>query len=222
MSNIATCFFKSLLSLLCFTSFLSAENNVDKQNVFYVHSSIVLSQPELTANAITRNEFPGFYEDFLVLHSLIRKYQPKNIFEIGTCLGTGTMIIKNALGSGTVYSLDLPPGIPKEYAFLNKITTGERCTLPYIQIFGDSLTYDYTQQYPIDSWFIDGEHDYTHAFHESTQALVANPSTCFWHDTDIPDIFRAVLDTFGQSEDYNVYRVVDTRISYAIKKSLDK
>lgn len=221
MSNVTSCLFKILWSTVCFTSFLTAGNTSDaKENVFFINSSAVL-QPDLMKNAITRNDWVGFYEDYLVLHCLIKKHQPISLFEIGTCLGDGTLIIKNAIGEGTVYSLDLPPGMPKQYHFLNAHTTGSHCTLPYIQLFGDSLTYDYTQHYPLDSWFIDGEHDYAHAFHESAQALASNPRACYWHDTEIPDIFRAVLDTFGQSEEYNVYRVVDTRVSYAIKKTLD-
>lgn len=190
------------------------------ENVFFINSNDIIT-PELMSNAITRNEFFGFFEDFSVLHCLIKKYQPKSLFEIGTCEGVGTMIIKNAMGTGTLYSLELPPNIPKQYFFLNEQTTGAKCSLPYVQLFGDSMTYDYAKHYPIDSWFIDGEHDYAHAFHESTEALLSNPSTCFWHDTDIPDIFQAVLDTFGKSNDYHVYRVTDTRITYAIKKQLD-
>lgn len=221
MRNFSRNAFRSILfSLFCLSGALSADNAPVQENVFYLNSSQVI-EPRLSKNAITRNEFRGFYDDFLVLHCLIKKFQPQNLFEIGTCEGMGTLIIKNAIGAGTVYSLDLPPNVPKEYHFLNERTTGARCTLPYVQLFGDSMTYDYTRQYPIDSWFIDGEHDYTHAFYESTQALYSSPSYCFWHDTDIPEIFQAVLDTFGNSPDYNVYRVVDTRITYAVKKSLD-
>ena len=66
-------------------------------------------------DAILNEEFTGFKEDYLVLHSLIRKYQPDTFFEIGTNMGTGTNIICNAMGFsddvlniGQVYSLDLP------------------------------------------------------------------------------------------------------------------
>lgn len=208
-------FLATLLIIIGAHSFLAADDNI-----FFIDSSQVI-ESALINSAITRNEFKGFYEDFLVLHCLIRKYEPKNLFEIGTCEGVGTMILKNALGSGTLYSLDLPPNVPKEYQFLNERTTGARCTLPYVQLFGDSMTYDYAQHYPIDSWFIDGEHDYRHAFYESTQALFSEPSTCFWHDTDIPEIFQAVLDTFGQDGNYNVYRVLDTRITFAVRKDID-
>ncbi len=210
-----------VLSLISAASCLAADHGVyNRDNVFFIDSSQVL-ESTLKKGAITRNEFKGFYDDFLVLHCLVKKYKPVNLFEIGTCEGVGTMIIKNAMGAGTVYSLDLPPNVIKEYHFLNELTTGGRCTLPYIQLFGDSMTYNYKQHFPIDSWFIDGEHDYAHAFYESFQALLSCPSTCFWHDTDIPEIFEAVLDTFGQSNDYNVYRVLDTRITFAVKKSLD-
>ncbi len=210
--------FLFLLAMLVSADVRADQTSLVNPNVRFISSYDVLDAT-LMAKAITRNEFPGFYEDFLVLHCLLAKYRPFNLFEIGTCEGVGTMIIKNALGSSTVYSLDLPPNVPKEYTFLNAYTTGARCSLPYVQLFGDSMTYAYEKHYPLDAWFIDGEHDYAHVFYESTQALLSNPSFIFWHDTDIPCVFNAILDVFANRDDYLLYRISDTRISYAIKKN---
>lgn len=77
------------------------------------------------------------------------------------------------------------------------------------------MTYDYEQDFPIESWFIDGCHDYQHVYHETVQALKSNPKLIVWHDTDIEDVFQAILDVFSTHDKYNLYRIIDTRISFA-------
>lgn len=220
--------FLILLSIvtLSYVASISAQFPCDSSlnsapNFTKISSSLVLSS-ELKAGAITRNDWPGFYEDFLVIHALIRKYKPANLFEIGTCLGTGTLIIKNAIGNPTVYSLDLPPNVQKEYHFLNERTTGSSCYLPYVQLFGDSLTYNYSQHYPIDSWFIDGQHDYQHVYHESLQAIQSGARLIIWHDTDLPEVLSGLMDAFLSTECYDIYRVEDTRVTYAVKHQIDQ
>lgn len=174
--------------------------------------------PVLAQDAIIRQE-RGFENDFLALHCAIRKYAPFNMFEIGTCHGTGTIIIKNAIGDGTVYSLELHPDSQGDY-HLTMEEIGYRCSLPYIQLFGDSMTYDYTQNFPIDSWFIDGQHDYIHVYYETLQAIRSNPKLIVWHDTDIQEVFQGVLDAFSSSPQYDIYRIIDTRVSFAVKRNL--
>ena len=170
----------------------------------------------LAKDAIIRNE-QGFENDFLLLHCLIKEYQPSNLFEIGTCEGKGTMIVANAIGDGKVYSLELPPEDQRDF-HLEAERIGMYCTLPYVQLFGDSMTFDYTQYFPLDSWFIDGFHDYGHVYYETLQALRSNPILIVWHDTDMDDVFQAVVDAFEDNHGYSIVRVLDTRITYAIKK----
>jgi predicted O-methyltransferase YrrM len=200
------------LALICFS--LALQTSQISAEVHYIQFNDVFNT-ELSSDAIIRNE-KGFENDFLVIHCLIRQYRPSNLFEIGTCEGAGTMIIKNAIGSGTVYSLELPPG-ESAYA-LSKESIGSRCSLPFVQLFGNSMSYDYSRNFPIESWFIDGWHDYEHVYYETTQALFSNPLLIMWHDTDIPEIFKAVLDVLEESSQYDVYRVVDTRMTYAVRK----
>src|SRR5437868_1316366 len=69
-------------------------------------------------DAIIRDDFPGFKEDYLAIHSLIRRYHPQRFMEIGTSSGTGTNVICNAMGINSywpfsktkVFSIDVPPG----------------------------------------------------------------------------------------------------------------
>jgi len=178
----------------------------------YITSEMVIT-PALSANAIIRAEV-GFEKDFLVLHCLIKKYSPKKIFEIGTCEGYGTLIMANACRTSSIISIDLPPNTPPYY--LDKNTIGNKCYLPYQQVFGDSLTYNYEQHFPINAWFIDGAHDYNHVKYETEQAVKSDAQLIIYHDTDVPEVLQAVIDSLEDSA-YTIYRVTDTRISYAIK-----
>lgn len=155
-----------------------------------------------------------FVDDFLVLHCLIKMTKPSSLFEIGTCTGEGTLIIKNAIDKGIVYSLDLPPG---EGAYnLSSNDVGARCSLPFVQIFGDSMTLRYEDYYPIESWFIDGAHDYEHVYYETLKALESNPKIIIYHDADIPEVFQGIKDGLEDRSDFLLYRVVDTRIAFAV------
>lgn len=174
---------------------------------------------ELAKDAIINNEFPGFREDYLVLHCLIKKYKPKSFFEIGTNLGSGTRIIKNAMGEeGVVFTLDLPfeqlhPSLVRG----EKDIVGINCPLPYIQLRGDSMTFDYSK-YPCEGYFIDGEHDYDHPRIEGYAAVEAGAKLIVFHDLHVVPVQNAVGEVFYRNRDYDVYRVTDTRIAYAIKK----
>lgn len=181
--------------------------------------------PELLTGAIENNEYPGFREDYHVLHCLIRKCMPTSIFEIGTNMGTGTNIICNAGKNWLikVYSLDLPTELA-HVSLQHPISEGKgdkvgsNCKFHYTQLRGDSMTFDF-DMVRCDAYFIDGEHDYDHPRHESHEALRANPKLIIWHDADIPDVWRAIVDSFDYSKpDMELYRVTDTRIAYAVKK----
>jgi predicted O-methyltransferase YrrM len=167
-------------------------------------------QAPYTNDAILRKD-PLFTDDFLTLHSLLRRAEPASVFEIGTCTGEGTQIIKNAVGESVVYSLELPQG--QSSYDISKI--GEACSLPYVQLLGDSSTFPYSEYHPIEAWFIDGAHDYEHVFYETKQALLSHPTLIVWHDADIQEVFEGIKDGLDESE-YTLFRVDHTRIAFAI------
>ena len=170
-----------------------------------------ICKTEYTRGAILRKD-PPFVDDFLTLHSLLRIVKPSSVFEIGTCTGEGTLIIKNAVGNSPVYSLELP----LEESTYHIQLVGKACTLPYIQITGNSLRLNYSAYYPIDSWFIDGAHDYPHVLHETKQAVLSHPKIIIWHDADIPEVLKAICDGLEEIESYILFRVSDTRIAFAV------
>lgn len=182
--------------------------------------------PELAKGAIINNDFHGFREDYLILHCLLKIHQPKTFLEIGCNMGVGTKIIKNALSKDSqVYSLDLPTELA-HISLQHPISEGKgdkvgsRCDLPFTLLRGDSLTFDFGQ-YPCEGYYIDGEHDTLHAKHETLQVLKCNPKIVAYHDTDIKAVMDGILEALEiapNAQEYNLFRVVDTRISYLLRK----
>lgn len=181
--------------------------------------------PELLKGAIENNEYVGFREDYHLVHCLMRIHNPKSVFEIGCNMGTGTKIIKNCLPGANVMSLDLPTELahislqhPINEGKGDKV--GSRCDLPFTLLRGDSLKFDYAA-HPAEAYFIDGEHDYEHPYHETTQALKNNPKLIIWHDSDMEPVYNAIIDAFNRErklKQYDLFRVTDTRIAYALRK----
>lgn len=172
--------------------------------------------PELSKGAILNKEFQGFEQDYLVLHCLLRKYRPKSLLEIGTNFGTGTNIICNALPSADVYSLELPLG--EGDAPLNqggRDMTGRNCKFRFTQLRGNSLYFDY-DAYPCEAYYVDGSHFYENVLAETEGILRQMPDLVIYHDTDIPEVLKAIKD--AMNTDYELYRVTDTRISYLLRK----
>lgn len=175
---------------------------------------------ELAEGAILNTEYHGFREDYLLLHCLLRKCKPKSVFEIGTNMGTGTKIIKNAFPRADVYSLDLPTELA-HISLQHPInegkgdSVGHKCDLPFTLLRGDSMIFDYSE-FPCEAYFIDGEHDFDHPFHETTEIIKLKPKLIVWHDSDIPCVWEAI--TKAVTDNYELFRVTDTRIAYAVRK----
>lgn len=180
-----------------------------------------LYDAEICADAIINDEYHGFKQDYLMLHLLLRKYKPKTVFEIGTNMGTGTRIIKNAVGpDAKVYSLDLPTELA-HISLQHPInegkgdSVGHKCNLPFTQLRGDSMKFDYSK-YPCEAWYIDGEHSEKNVTHEVAEALKQNPKIVILHDTDMPEVMQGILNSITKK--YELYRIEDTRISYLLIK----
>jgi predicted O-methyltransferase YrrM len=183
------------------------------------YSEIVTSSK--MEGAVINDEFIGFPEDYSVIHCLLKEWNPRSIFEIGTNVGNGCRVMRNSCPSAKIVSLDIRP------------EAGKFCPSDIEKVVGDSLVYDYQKHYPIDCWFIDGEHVYHNAFIETKKALESGAKYIIYHDADIPEVYDAILDSFresGEIENYDIHQVIEppfvysssgkniTRIAYAIKK----
>lgn len=178
-----------------------------------------LYDKDIAFGAIINDEFKGFKEDYLILHCLLRLHYPKSVLEIGTNMGRGTEIICNALPNAKVYSLDLPTELahvslqhPINEGKGDKV--GSLCKKPFTQLRGDSTTFDYSQ-YPCEAYYIDAEHTYNNVKAETSAVLLNNPKIVIYHDSDIPEVLRGIID--GMNENYQLYRVTDTRIAYLLR-----
>lgn len=189
-------------------------------------------KPPYSDGAITRDDFPGFREDYLAIHSILRRFRPKVILEIGTSMGTGTNIICNAMNvrkgiKGKIFdkkkvvSIDVPPGTDPSIIYPegedgHPVKPGANCTFPFTQLFGSSIKFDFKPHYPIDSWFIDGKHDYEYCSKDTKQALKSDPDLIIWHDMQIKEVYEAVADVMV-NRGYKIYWVNKTRVAYAVK-----
>src|SRR3972149_1346571 len=194
--------------------------NMDRAAMIAISYSDIVNE-QLSKDAILNNEFPGFKEDYLVLHCLLKRYPVTRFLEIGTNMGMGTLIIKNALGDlAHVYSLDLPPE-KAHISLQHPISEGKtdsigyKCYMHYTQVFADSRDFDYSRLYPIDGSYIDGEHVRENVYHESKEMIKAGCKIIIYHDSDIAEVYNAIVDAHAYSG-YILNRVINTRIAYAI------
>jgi hypothetical protein len=182
--------------------------------------------------AFIRDDFPGFKEDYLAIHCLIRKYQPRRIVEIGTSTGSGTNVICKAMGirrfwfnpGRAVISIDVPPGTDRNVIYPGEnpedghpAKAGEHCRFPYRQLFGDSQVFDFSPYYPIDAWFIDGKHSYPYVVRDTEQALQSRPKLIIWHDLQIEEVYTAICDAMASRHEYELCRVGETRVGAAVR-----
>lgn len=179
---------------------------------------------ELLVNNFDNNAYTGFLHDYRVLTCLLRIHKPKTIFEVGTNVGSGVNVMAKALPEAKIYSLDLDYATMKQNSKQYPVGTnnedrvGSSALFPYTGLRGDSMTFDYSK-YPCEAYFIDGEHDYEHPNHEASEILKLKPGLIIFHDADIDCVYNAITDAFKGNKDYELYRVIDTRIAYAVKVS---
>ena len=180
--------------------------------------------PELLVGTLDHNPHTGFLEDYRVLSCLLKIHQPKSMFEVGTNVGGGIRVMKTALPSLEIFSLDLDYATmklnSKQYPIgaNGEDRVGSNAKVKYTQLRGDSMKFNYSQ-YPCESYFIDGEHDELHATYESLAVFKLKPKLIVWHDSDMPPVMAGIQAAFKKhSEKYDLYRVTDTRIAYAVRK----
>lgn len=164
--------------------------------------------PLLRVGAHERHDFPGFHEDYLALHCLIRKYQPATFMEIGTSSGGGTAVICAAMEGRPVFSIE-------NEAEIHRGRVGKDCSAAFTQLWGDSTAVDLPK---CDGWFIDGGHEYRFVAHDSTTAIRKCANLIVWHDTQIPDVRRVLGYAENAHSLLEFFLVEGTRIAFAVRK----
>lgn len=167
----------------------------------------IISNTDIS-NAAINNEFIGFREDYLVIHSLVSELKPNHIFEIGTNTGMGCLVMKTASPSSKITTLDI-------------VSCGNLCPDDTNKIVGDSTEFNYEPYYPINCWFIDGDHTYKNAYKESIEAIKSNAELIIYHDADIDEVYNAIEDAFLENdidENYDLYQVINPPFIYSLAK----
>jgi lipopolysaccharide assembly outer membrane protein LptD (OstA) len=80
------------------------------------------------------------------------------------------------------------------------------------------MVFDYKTIYPINGWFIDGEHDTLHAEHECKEAIKSKAKLIVLHDADMSEVMQGIFSSSKNGKNYELYRVDGTRILYAVRK----
>jgi len=188
-----------------------------------LYSEIVTD--DLLVNSLDHDVHPGFLEDYRVLTALLRIHKPKTILEVGTNTANGVNVMATALPEAKIFSLDLDYETmklnSKQYPIgaNGEDRVGSDARFPYTQLRGDSMTFDYAK-YPCEAYWVDGEHDTEHPQHETFEILKVSPKIIIYHDTNLPEVMKGIVQAHYESDngdDYILFRVIDTRISYLLK-----
>ena len=186
--------------------------------------------------------FDSRYGNINLLESVALSYivhaaEPRTVFEIGTFDGFSTYHLAKNSGKDTrIYTLNLPVEEGAAESFspyslieyrgdssthaelrdrgLGSIYKATEAAYKVTQLFGDSLTYDYTPFLgQVDLIFIDGGHSYRHVTSDTDNALrmVSDRGIIVWHDfnTQHRDIHR-FLRRLGRRK--KLYHIIDTRL----------
>jgi predicted O-methyltransferase YrrM len=165
--------------------------------------------------------------DYYNLIMLIRIFDVKKVFEIGTFMGTSAFNMANNLPEdGQVFTLNLPPehkiyqgmGIPKD--FISKYTKDQK---KITQLYGDSSQFEFSKYIgSFDMVFIDGDHTtemVTNDTRKSLGLLKGKTSLMVWHDymgasTDVRyDVFQGIVDGLGPKEAKKAYHIYNSNIA---------
>ena len=178
--------------------------------------------------------------DRVGLAALVKRHQPRQIFEIGTFRGVTAMTMAaNAPAESVLYTLDLPPEmgaaeIANEHYAQNsksgfhklaeanaprdvgRLLSTHKGPGRIEQLFGDSTKFDFSRfENAIDLFFVDGCHTYPNALADTRTAwrCLRKGGVIVWHDYPWPEVQRAVADAHVG----DVTAVADTNLAYATK-----
>lgn len=177
--------------------------------------------------------------ELAALCGIVRRENPRAIFEIGTLNGRTTLnLALNSPPECRIFTLDLPREqlgetrypisdrfrklVEKERSgelFLNKDAAEFPETKKITQLFGDSGNFDFSPYYnAIDLVFIDGSHDYEYVLNDSEIALKLlreGRGVILWHDYRGGMEVVAALETFRKRRPgLSLHHVRDTSFAY--------
>ena len=150
--------------------------------------------------------------ELVCINALVSRFQPLRVLEIGTLGGRTTLnMMANTQPTAEVFTLDLP-----NTDYLRSGATGQILGRHWMQLYGDSLTFDFSPLYnSMDFIFIDANHSYEHVRSDSLQALrmLRNKTgVVVWHDYtswDWEGNTRALNELYARNPDFRCLRHIE-------------
>lgn len=156
--------------------------------------------------------------ELVVLASLVAHLKPRTIFEFGTSIGGGTLLLAENCCDAVVNTLNLSPEdnrIPPDLkGNIGVAFKGHACEKRIIQLWGDSTNFDYSPfTGTFDFVFIDAGHDYESVKSDTENALriLSSQGVIVWHDFPSALGVRRYLVEFAK--EHRVFRIRDTRLA---------
>lgn len=162
----------------------------------------------------------GNYWELVALSSLVKRFSPKTIFEIGTGHGRSTLqIANNTSTEAVIHTLDISDQHPVGMIFIDKSQAQK-----VKRICSDSTTYDYSPFHKkVDFVLVDGAHDYKTVVADSEKAfdMVAPNGQILWDDFSPgwPGVVKALKELRGQKD---LFRIPGTSYVYYQASSAPK
>lgn len=172
------------------------------------------------------NPIDDLANDYYAVQTILRRLDPRTIFEVGTYVGNGVNTLKTACPNAQVYSLDLPPELgSRGIEYPGAALIGRDAKFSYTQLFGDSCLFDFSD-YPAEVYWVDGGHFYTNTFFETKAILPLQPKAVLYHDMNEGECMVGVLDGMFRSgaRNYDLVRVPKSdfgaRLCYLLREDL--
>jgi len=165
----------------------------------------------------------------VAIATLVRRYEPENIFEIGTfdCRTTLNLAL-NSSDPARVFTLDLPKSEAanalwainsQDMTYVNKDSSGTRFRNTDLErkinlLYGDSAVFDFMPYHnKIDCVLIDGAHSYEYVLNDTRAALKMlrnGKGVILWHDCgpDTP-VVTALNDLHAAHPELQNLRVIE-------------
>jgi predicted O-methyltransferase YrrM len=160
-----------------------------------------------------------------VISNLVKKWNPKRIFEIGTFQGRTTLnMALNTAQETEIITLDLPADELQstkmdieegEIRYVKKEVSGERflghpAAAKIRQVYGDSASFPFDEySNSVDLAFIDGSHAYEYVLNDSEKifSVMRKGGLIIWHDyTNWPGVWMALNELFENDKRFGGIR----------------
>ena len=173
--------------------------------------------------------------ELLSICALVKDFNAKNVFEIGTYDGrTSRAIAMNLPEDGMLYTLNLPSETknvdletsPVDVNLAAKVESGERFlnrpeAKKIKQVWGDSAKHDFSDYYgTMDAVFIDGAHSEAYAKNDTEAAfklLKEYGGLIIWHDAHLYGVVK-YLRSWISTHQYPVYFIKETTLAVLFVK----